>query len=99
MEHTKGELTHYYTEEGDYAICDEEFVSGEGDGTFVGVIQTEANAERIVKCWNSYDKLVEALTIQQLRLEVLINFVPSGKARNNLTKENIKLLTLLEETK
>ena len=45
----------------------------------------------------SNPELLESLTILQQRLEMLINLIPTGEKRNQLTEENIKALLIIQK--
>jgi len=61
--------------------------------------QGEANAERIVKAWNNYDQLLEALDGIGSLLEFAIHATPTGAVRNLLTDANVIAKAAIEKTK
>lgn len=61
--------------------------------------EEQANAERIVKAWNNYDQLLEALDGIGSLLEFAIHATPTGAVRNLLTDANVIAKAAIEKTK
>ncbi len=67
MEHTKGKLrTGLFCRIFDSS--DKSIARCAGDGSSYGLATNEANAERLVLCWNSHDALLEACKDIKIRI-------------------------------